>query len=172
MACALRPSRSGGCTSLWYPSSFRMCRSTATMEGRGFFPSTCGSWLPTLVLERPVSKWWAARRLQYSCGLSNVSSQGQQTRTLHDKDNGLRQECQRLGSESLQASKVSPASNILPAVSDKVEPYVRSLCGSSDHPSSLSRHQRRSVRGTQRGSVVTSDGLCRKTPRRRRGSPG
>lgn len=88
------------------------------------------------------------------------------------KNNESRQGCGRLGSESLQTSKVSPASDILSEVSYNVEPHVRSLCGSSDHLSPLSRHQGRSVRRAQRGPVVTFDSPCRKTPLRRRGGPG
>lgn len=54
------------------------------------------------------------------------------------KNNSWRQRCDRLGSENSQTLKYSPASDILSAVNDIVEPHVRSLCGSSGHPRLLS----------------------------------
>lgn len=112
--------------------------------GMDFLSSGCGSWLPTphdqatpVILRLVECHRLGKHRLSLASMIKN---------------NDLRQRCERLDSESLQISKASPTSDILLAVNDIVEPYVRSLCGSSDHLSPLSRHQGRSVRRTQRGA--------------------
>lgn len=122
--------------------------------GMDFLSSGCGSWLPTPHAGASAVTMVSDQATPVILRLVECHRLGKHRLSLASmiENNDLRQRCERLGSESLQISKASPTSDILLAVNDIVEPYVRSLCGSSDHLSPLSRHQGRSVRRTQRGA--------------------
>lgn len=120
------------------------------------------------LLGRQLSKWGATWRLQRSCGLPSVNDRNNGTEHAGTMKNSLRQTCDRQGFECLQALEVCPASDILPAVNNNVEPHVRSLCGSSDH---LCQDTEDEAYDTK-APVVTVDGPCRKPSLWRRGSHG